>query len=328
MERELISIILPIYRVENYLALCIESLIAQSYKNIEIILVDDGSPDNCPKICDQYSLKDSRIKVLHKRNGGVSSARNAGLRASRGVYVYFMDPDDLVSPRFLEYMYQAIVTEKCDVSICTFTSDEQEFQRVCSGNFSYEKSIIGKRELLERIVFSTDIAGYTWNKLFKRTLIGDLLFDESVHMNEDQLFALQYASRVEKAALIQGSLYYYRIVESSAMNQKWNDRKASAFITYWKIMELLRKSDFSNQKIRSYAGEHAVYLAINFFTIVHEVSDKLYWSEKLTQIYAQLTAYGKPKYTSYKKRIKAFPYVLWFRIFHKWKIGRTNKDIM
>lgn len=308
------------------MAQCIESLIAQSYKNIEIILVDDGSPDNCPKICDQYALKDSRIKVLHKRNGGVSSARNAGLRASSGVYVYFMDPDDLVSPRFLEYMYQAMGIENCDVSVCAFTSNNQEFQRVCSGNTLCEKSTIGKKELLEGIAFSTDIAGYTWNKLFKRTLIGELLFDESVHMNEDQLFALQYASRVEKAALIQDRLYYYRIVESSAMNQKWNDRKASAFITYLKITELLRKSDFSSQQIRSYAGEHAVYLATNFFSIIHEVSDKLYWSEKLMQIYAQLTVYGKPKYTSYKKRIKAFPYILWFGIFRKWKTGRTNKN--
>lgn len=325
MEGDLISVILPIYRVENYLMQSIESLIKQSYKNIEIILVDDGSPDSCPVICDQYALKDSRIKVLHKKNGGVSSARNAGFKASSGAYVYFMDPDDVLAPRFLEYMYQAIVTEDCDIAVCSFTSDKLQFQRACSVDMLCKKTTIGKYELLEKIAFSMDIAGYTWNKLLKRSLIGELVFDESVHMNEDQLFTLQYASRVKKAVLMQNSLYYYRVLDTSAMNQKWNDRKASAFITYLKITELLKNCAFPNEEIQSYAGEHAVYLAINYFSIIHEVSDKAYWSKKLTEIYAQLTVYGKPKYSSYKKRIKALPYVLWFGIFQKWKMERTNK---
>lgn len=326
MEGELISVILPIYRVEKYLMQSIESLIKQSYKNIEIILVDDGSPDNCPDICDRYALIDSRIKVLHKKNGGVSSARNAGLKVSSGAFIYFMDPDDLLTPQFLEYMYQTMVSEDCDMVACAFTSDEQQFQRNCSRKGLCEKTTIGRNELLKKIAFSTDIAGYTWNKLFRRSLIGELLFDESVHMNEDQLFSLQYASRVKKATLIRDSLYYYRILDTSAMNQKWNDRKASAFITYLKITELLKECDFPKEEIQSYAGEHAVYLAINYFAIIHEVSYKLYWNKELMRIYAQLMAHGKPKYTSYKKRIKAFPYVVWFRIFHKWKIGRTKRD--
>ena len=319
MEGDLISVILPIYRVENYLTQCIESLIIQTYKNIEIILVDDGSPDSCPVICDEYALKDSRIKVLHKKNGGVSSARNEGLKASSGVYVYFMDPDDMVVPRFLEYMYQTMVTEACDMAVCAFTSDEEQFQRDCRKDALCEQITIGKSELLKKVAFSWDVAGYTWNKLLKRSLIGELRFDESVHMNEDQLFTLQYASRVKKAVLVQDSLYYYRVLDTSAMNQKWNDRKASAFITYLKITKLLKECDFPNEEIQSYAGEHAVYLAINYFAIIHEVSDKLYWNKELTEIYAQLTAYGKPKYISYKNRIKALPFVLWYGVFQKWK---------
>ena len=319
MEGDLISVILPIYRVENYLTQCIESLIIQTYKNIEIILVDDGSPDSCPVICDEYALKDSRIKVLHKKNGGVSSARNEGLKASSGVYVYFMDPDDMVVPRFLEYMYQTMVTEACDMAVCAFTSDEEQFQRDCRKDALCEQTTIGKSELLKKVAFSWDVAGYTWNKLLKRSLIGELRFDESVHMNEDQLFTLQYASRVKKAVLVQDSLYYYRVLDTSAMNQKWNDRKASAFITYLKITELIRKYSFPNEEIQSYAGEHAVYLAINYFSIIHEVANKTYWRKELTQIYAQLTAYGKPKYISYKNRIKALPFVLWYGVFQKWK---------
>lgn len=320
MEGDLISVILPIYQVENYLMQSIESLIKQSYKNIEIILVDDGSSDSCPVICDQYALKDSRIKVLHKKNGGVSSARNVGLKASSGAYVYFMDPDDLLAPRFLEYMYQAIVTEDCDIAVCAFTSDERQFHRACSGDILSDNTTIGKHELLEKIAFSSDIAGYTWNKLLKRSLIEELVFDETVHMNEDQLFTLQYATRVEKAALIHDILYYYRVLDTSAINQKWNDRKASAFITYLKITELLNNCAFSNEEIQFYAGEHAVYLAINYFSIIREVSDKSYWNKKLTEIYAQLITYGKPKYSSYKKRLKALPYMLWFEIVYKWKM--------
>ena len=316
MDGELISVILPVYGVEKYLPMCIESLITQTYKDIEIILVDDGSPDNCPNICDQYALKDSRIKVLHKKNGGVSSARNSGLRMSSGAYIYFMDSDDLLAPRFLECMYKAMIIENCDMAICAFTSDEEQFHRFGNGDTLCEKTSIEKKDLLEKIVFSTDVAGYAWNKLLKRSIIGELVFDETVHMNEYQLFILQYATRVKKATLLHDVLYYYRLSNTSAINQKWNDRKASAFVAYLMIAKLINECDFSNELVQKYAGTKATNLAINYFFIIHSVTDKPYWKKKLPDIYSQLTTYGKPRYTYYKQKIKAFPYELWFWITH------------
>lgn len=315
MNGELISVILPIYMVEQYLPICINALINQTYENLEIILVDDGSPDNCPIICDDYASKDRRIKVIHKENGGVSSARNAGIRESNGKYIYFMDPDDLISNRFLERMYYTMISESCDIVVCNFTSDEEVFSKCCQQIPCCNKEVIDQTTLIQKIMFTPNIAGYTWNKLFKKSLIGELLFDESVHINEDQLFSLNYAFRTSKAVLLEDKLYYYRVQESSAMKQKWNDRKATVFVAYLKIAELLKKGSFPYDRIQLFARSHAAGLAVNFFPIIYRVTDKGFWIKKLTEIYLQLTAYGKPRYHSYRDRIKALPYVLWFRIY-------------
>ena len=117
---ELISIIIPIYNVEKYLHCCINSVIRQTYKNLEIILIDDGSPDNCGKICDEYAKKDNRIKVIHKENGGLSSARNAGLDIAKGEYISFVDSDDYVAENFIEKLYKLCKENDADIAECDF----------------------------------------------------------------------------------------------------------------------------------------------------------------------------------------------------------------
>ena len=109
---ELISIVIPIYKVEQYLRRCIDSVICQTYKNIEIILIDDGSPDNCGKLCDEIKKKDNRIKVIHKSNGGLSDARNCGINIATGKYITFIDSDDYVTEDYIEYMYRLLSQEK------------------------------------------------------------------------------------------------------------------------------------------------------------------------------------------------------------------------
>ena len=117
---EKISIIVPVYKVEKYLDKCVRSIVEQTYKNLEIILVDDGSPDNCPAMCDEWARKDSRIAVIHKENGGVSSARNAGLAACTGDYVGFVDYDDWIEPDMYEYLLDISMKSNADVSRCAF----------------------------------------------------------------------------------------------------------------------------------------------------------------------------------------------------------------
>ena len=115
----MISIIVPVYKVEKYLDRCIESVLAQTYTDFELILVDDGSPDNCPAMCDAWAEKDSRIRVIHKPNGGLSSARNAGLDIMKGEYVTFIDSDDTVLPNYLERLLTALTVNSADVSVCS-----------------------------------------------------------------------------------------------------------------------------------------------------------------------------------------------------------------
>ena len=116
----LISVIIPVYKVEDYLTACVESVLAQTYQTFEIILVDDGSPDNCPQMCDEFAARDSRIRVIHKPNGGLSSARNAGIDGAKGEYLAFLDSDDLWTPLFLERLYRAIGETGADLAVCLF----------------------------------------------------------------------------------------------------------------------------------------------------------------------------------------------------------------
>ena len=120
-----ISIIVPVYKVEKYLDKCVNSIVGQTYKNLEIILVDDGSPDNCPAMCDEWAQKDSRIKVIHKKNGGLSSARNAGLDACTGDYIGFVDSDDWIEPDMYEYLLNIGMKNNADVSRCEFVIEAE-----------------------------------------------------------------------------------------------------------------------------------------------------------------------------------------------------------
>ncbi len=115
---DLITVIVPVFKVEKYLEKCVKSICCQTYKNLEIILVDDGSPDNCGKMCDKYAKSDKRIKVIHKENGGLSDARNAGIKMATGKYIAFVDSDDYVSNDYIEYMYKILKKENTKISIC------------------------------------------------------------------------------------------------------------------------------------------------------------------------------------------------------------------
>lgn len=174
MRKRIISIIVPVYNVEKYLKDCIESILKQSMQDFELILVDDGSTDSSGTICDRYAEKDSRIKVVHTKNGGLSAARNAGIEIARGEFVAFVDSDDYVLPEFIEQMYKKILETDADI---------------CECNFSYLKNqkIINSRRLPEvaldslnaiRRMFAPPYAGYvnTWNKLYRRKLFDKVYF--------------------------------------------------------------------------------------------------------------------------------------------------------
>lgn len=168
MQNKLISVIVPVYKVEKYLNRCIDSIIKQTYHNLEIILVDDGSPDNSGKICDEYAKKDKRIKVIHKPNGGLSDARNYALEIAEGEYIGFVDSDDYIKEDMFQTLYDLCEENKADISIVSFY--EMIEDKVIAVRNSGELQIMDKIEAIKELLIDTKIQSYAWNKLFRKEL--------------------------------------------------------------------------------------------------------------------------------------------------------------
>ena len=174
MKNDLISIIIPVYKVEKYLEKCIESVLKQTYTNLQIILVDDGSPDNCGKICDEYDKKDSRIEVIHKANGGLSDARNVGISKAKGRYIGFVDSDDYIKEDMYEILLNLIKKYDADVSICNLYD-------VIDGNECIRNKENGIREysrldILKEVLLDKNIQSYAWNKLYEKELFDEIKY--------------------------------------------------------------------------------------------------------------------------------------------------------
>ena len=204
---DLISVIVPVYKAEKYLDKCVESIVNQTYKNLEIILVDDGSPDNCPQICDEWAKKDGRIKVIHKENGGVSSARNTALDICLGEYVTFADSDDFIEANMLEAMMKTAEKAKAEVVVCGFTFEEngQEISKIPFNNKVYTNK---NNELLNAYI-SDEIRPEACAKLIKKSVIGKTRFDPSVKYGEDQLFNYEIFKKCTCLAGVENGYYHY-----------------------------------------------------------------------------------------------------------------------
>lgn len=200
----LVSIIVPVYKVEKYLHRCIDSIINQSYRNLEIILVDDGSPDNCGKVCDEYAEQDKRIKVIHKSNGGLSSARNAGLDIANGDYIYFVDSDDYIDTRLVEDNLQLAIEYKADI-VC-FNLNIIKNGNIIKG-FSYFEKNIYDTKILKDGLYRGYISEVVWNKLYKRNIWNYLRFPEGINFEDSYIITdiLAIASKI----IANSNVYYF-----------------------------------------------------------------------------------------------------------------------
>ena len=203
---KLISIIVPVYNVEKYIEKCIDSIINQTYKNLEIILVDDGSKDNSGKICDEYSKKDSRIKVIHKVNGGLSDARNHGLQIATGDYIGFVDSDDYIAEDMFETLYNLSEEKNADISIVSFY--EYYNGKLIGVRDSKEEIIMNKIEAIKELLIDNRIQSYAWNKLFKKELFENQRFPTGKNF-EDIATTLLLFEKSEKVVLYEEPKYYY-----------------------------------------------------------------------------------------------------------------------
>lgn len=229
MKEELISVIVPVYNVEEYLHRCIDSILNQTYNNIEIILIDDGSTDNSGKICDEYALKDTRIKVIHKENGGLSNARNAGLNSMTGKYVTFIDSDDYIDSKFIQTLF--INLKKCnvDISCCNM----QRF-KINKGIAQYQKKcneieIFDNIEALNYIFYQKKIDSSVCNKLFKSNLFSGVFFPINRYF-EDLAIIYKVILKAKKIVYININLYYYYQRKNSILHEA-NEKKINDILT-------------------------------------------------------------------------------------------------
>lgn len=210
----LISVIIPVYKVQEHLNRCIESIVGQTHNNLEIILVDDGSPDNCPKMCDEWAKKDKRIKILHIENSGVANARNIGIKIATGDYIAFVDSDDYIELNLYEILLSLAIDYNADITLCDFQINEEDDNK---SNFRK----VSKLDALKLIAIGDYKYGVIWNKLYKRQIIGEIKMPPLICC-EDLVF--NYYVFKESAVIVETDhkLYHYMQNKESVTNKELN----------------------------------------------------------------------------------------------------------
>lgn len=222
-KKSLISVIVPIYNVEKYLARCVDSIVNQTYKNLEIILVDDGSPDNCPKMCDNFARMDSRIRVVHKKNGGLSDARNVGMKIASGECIIFVDSDDYIDCNMIAKLYDVILKDGSDVVSCGVKWVD-ESGTVISESKVDKNEVLDTNEAMFEIIIDGKLKQHVWNKMYKTKLIRDILFEKGKY-HEDVFWSYQVFGKARNTSVIVDSFYYYVQRDNSIMGCGFSEKR-------------------------------------------------------------------------------------------------------
>ena len=267
MAQSLVTIIVPIYNVEKYLDRCVQSVVSQTYKNIEIILVDDGSPDNCPTKCDEWAKKDSRIRVIHKQNEGLGMARNTGIDNAKGKYVFFFDSDDYVDVEIVEkcvlsaekYSSDAVVYGRCDV---------YEDGRIVKKELNSTKSIFIDQDIINELLpamFTYDM-GFgisAWGKMFSLEVFKrfDMRFaSEREIISEDAYFALEFFSRISVVSIVNESLYFYYKRADSLSRSFREDRFEKINVFYKTSINYINMKNLPGKVIAHFTVRYHMYV--------------------------------------------------------------------
>ena len=223
---ELISVVVPVYKVEKYLNRCVKSIVDQTYGNLEIILVDDGSPDCCPAMCDAWTEKDSRIKVIHKKNGGLSDARNAGMEVANGELIGFVDSDDWIAPGMYQYLYEAMKSDDSDVAACGVEMIWED--GILSKMLTQTGNcVLNREEAMAALLEESWLKQPVWYKLYKKDLIWNILFPiEKYH--EDAFWSYRAIGVAERVSVIDRVGYYYWQRNGSIMGEKYSLKRLDA----------------------------------------------------------------------------------------------------
>jgi len=312
----MLSIIIPVYNVEKYLEKCIESVLAQTYLDWELILVNDGSTDGCPAICDAYAQKDERIKVIHKENGGQGSARNRALDICKGEYIAFLDSDDYIDPEMYSVMMEALIRTDSDVSMCGLKTHSGV--RISYPKISGEEVVInGAEEILRHYFLTPYVTGAPVDKVYRRALFEDIRYPEGV-AREDVYIMHRVLGKCKKAVHTGKCFYNYIIREGSSEHQEFSPK----FLVSIKI-----------------ADERYEYIKANFHALEPLARNSVYGSrlsaikkivrsgsvKKYREIYDELRAYVKANLAPTKKQRKERWEILYFPFWYKLKLDIKHK---
>lgn len=220
-----ISVVIPIYNISEQLHKCIDSALKQTYKQLEIILVDDGSTDNSGKICDEYSKKDARIKVIHKKNGGLSDARNVGISKSHGKYIFLLDGDDYIEFDCIEYLFNIMQKEKSDIACCGYVKFFEN-QKPKAKNGSYKS--FTKIDALERLMYQKNITTSAWGKLYKKELFQDIQYPKGA-ICEDLPTTYRLFSKSKRITISNAKKYFYLQRPNSIIHSSFNLKRYDAY---------------------------------------------------------------------------------------------------
>ena len=271
----LVSVIIPVYNVEQYLDKCVQSVINQTYKNIEVILVDDGSPDNCPKMCDEYSVCDKRIKVIHKSNGGLSDARNAGIDRAKGDYITFVDSDDYVEDNYVELLLHSVHKYNADISCGK--------QNVLYGDsivkaYTGKHYVLNSEEALRMMLYHDDMDVSAWAKMYKRSLFEGIRFPVG-RLYEDAATTYKLIDKADVITLESFPIYNYVMRNDSITNNSFSEKKLDLITSTREMTEIISKKyptlDVACQRRLLYAYLSTLTQAVKSDNVNRDVVESL-----------------------------------------------------
>ncbi len=327
-EKSKISVIVPIYNVEKYLDKCIQSIINQTYTNLEIILVDDGSPDNCGEICEQYAKNDSRIKVIHKENGGLADARNFGIDQMTGDYVAFVDSDDYIHPQMYERMMDVMEQKNADIVISSWKYVHEDKDEVIQKLSANQEISIFEKNTIQNLYFDNSDKRVTftvaWNKLYKKEIFDTLRFPKG-KVHEDEFVTFKTLYNANKVAYIDEELYYY-LVRSVSIMGSFNLKRFDIFDAYCEKLRFFEeKKEYELiKKVMSLAMHMLVQYNEWMNENDSEAKQKLLYYYKLLK--GECTRLSRQTNIDFKMKMEIFMFSKSFSLYKMaWKLAHKLK---
>lgn len=292
----MISVIIPVYKTEKYIERCLNSVVHQTYKNLEILLIDDDSPDNCPKICDEWAKRDSRIKTFHIENKGVANARNIGISNSNGELIAFVDSDDYIETDMLELLSDNMIKENADISMCSYCHNDDMPEKNCNNI-----NVFQYNEFMQNIVSGEYAYGFLWNKLYRRETIGDAYMPH-LSYSEDMVFNYYVMKNAEKMVVSDAVKYHYNVNEGSATASKFDYSNLDAVKARGIIL-----NDVVDESLKPYALKSCVtseFIALSQMIRNHACLDR--YDEIKESILSSKSAIFKSSIFDMKCKLKTF----------------------